>query len=84
MRTSTSITQNEVDAYTQFALENKIITDGDVGIKTQTFSVIRSSIATRHHRSDAVLELLANEGSTAIKECSPLASRRTYTQIKSD
>jgi hypothetical protein len=33
MRTSTCITQNEVDAYTQFALENKIITDGDVGVK---------------------------------------------------
>jgi hypothetical protein len=33
VRTSNSITQNEVDAYTQFALENKIITDGDVGVK---------------------------------------------------
>jgi hypothetical protein len=33
VRTSPSITQNEVDAYTQFALENKIITDGDVGVK---------------------------------------------------
>jgi hypothetical protein len=33
MRTSTSLTQNEVDAYTQFATENKIITDGDVGVK---------------------------------------------------
>jgi hypothetical protein len=33
MRTSTSLTQNEVDAYTQFATENKIITDGDDGVK---------------------------------------------------
>ena len=33
MRTSTSITQNEVNAYAQFAFENKIITDGDVGVK---------------------------------------------------
>lgn len=33
MRTSTSITQNEIDAYTQFAAENKIIADGDVGVK---------------------------------------------------
>jgi hypothetical protein len=33
MRTSTGITQNEVDAYMQFATENKIITDGDVGVK---------------------------------------------------
>src|SRR5579863_7852639 len=33
MRTSTSLTQNEIDAYTQFASENKIITDGDVGVK---------------------------------------------------
>jgi hypothetical protein len=33
VRTSTSITQNEIDAFTQFALENKIITDGDVGVK---------------------------------------------------
>ena len=33
MRTSPSITQNEVNAYAQFALENKIITDGDVGVK---------------------------------------------------
>jgi hypothetical protein len=33
MRTSTSITQNEVNAYAQFASENKIITDGDVGVK---------------------------------------------------
>ena len=32
MRTSTSLTQNEVDAYAQFATENKIITDGDVGM----------------------------------------------------
>jgi hypothetical protein len=34
VRTSTSITQNEVNAYAQFALENKIITDGDVGVKS--------------------------------------------------
>jgi hypothetical protein len=33
VRTSTSLTQNEVDAYAQFAAENKIITDGDVGVK---------------------------------------------------
>lgn len=33
MRTSTSLTQNEVDAYMQFATEKKIITDGDVGVK---------------------------------------------------
>jgi hypothetical protein len=33
VRTSPSVTQNEVDAYAQFALENKIITDGDVGVK---------------------------------------------------
>ena len=33
MRTSNSITQNEIDAYAQFALANKIITDGDVGVK---------------------------------------------------
>jgi hypothetical protein len=33
MRTSASITQNEVDAYMQFATENKIITDGEVGVK---------------------------------------------------
>jgi hypothetical protein len=33
MRTSTSLTQNEVDAYTQFATEKKVITDGDVGVK---------------------------------------------------
>jgi hypothetical protein len=33
MRTSTSLTQNEVDAYNQFAAENKIISDGDVGVK---------------------------------------------------
>jgi hypothetical protein len=33
MRTSPSITQNEVDAYTQFAAANKVITDGDVGVK---------------------------------------------------
>ena len=33
MRTSASITQNEVDAYTQFAAANKVITDGDVGVK---------------------------------------------------
>jgi hypothetical protein len=33
MRTSTSLTQNEIDAYTQFAAENKIITYGDIGIK---------------------------------------------------
>jgi hypothetical protein len=33
VRTSTSLTQNEVDAYTQFAAENKIIADGDVGVK---------------------------------------------------
>jgi len=33
VRTSTSITQNEIDAFTQFAFENKIITDGDVGVK---------------------------------------------------
>ncbi len=33
MRTSPSITQNEANAYAQFALENKIITDGDVGVK---------------------------------------------------
>jgi hypothetical protein len=32
MRTSPSITQNEIDAYTQFAAANKIITDGDVGV----------------------------------------------------
>jgi hypothetical protein len=33
VRTSPSITQNEVDAYAQFAAENKIITDGAVGVK---------------------------------------------------
>ena len=33
MRTSSSLTQNEVDAYTQFALENKVIIDGSVGVK---------------------------------------------------
>jgi hypothetical protein len=33
MRTSASVNQNEIDAYTQFASENKIITDGDVGVK---------------------------------------------------
>src|SRR5580698_2743892 len=33
MRTSASITQNEVDAYNQFATANKVITDGDVGVK---------------------------------------------------
>jgi hypothetical protein len=33
VRTSTSLTQNEVDAYMQFATENKIITDGEVGVK---------------------------------------------------
>jgi hypothetical protein len=33
MRTSTSLTQNEVDAYMQFATEKKVITDGDVGVK---------------------------------------------------
>jgi hypothetical protein len=33
VRTSNSITQNEVDAYAQFAAENKIITDGDVGVQ---------------------------------------------------
>jgi hypothetical protein len=33
MRTSASINQNEIDAYTQFATENKIIADGDVGVK---------------------------------------------------
>jgi hypothetical protein len=33
VRTSPSITQNEVDAYTQFATEKKVITDGDVGVK---------------------------------------------------
>jgi hypothetical protein len=33
MRTSTSLTQNEVDAYMQFAAENKIITVGDVGVR---------------------------------------------------
>jgi hypothetical protein len=33
VRTSPSITQNEVNAYAQFALENEIITDGDVGVK---------------------------------------------------
>jgi hypothetical protein len=33
VRTSTSLTQNEVDAFMQFALENKVITDGDVGVK---------------------------------------------------
>jgi hypothetical protein len=33
VRTSPSITQNEIDAFSQFALANKIITDGDVGVK---------------------------------------------------
>jgi hypothetical protein len=33
VRTSTSLTQKEIDAFTQFAAENKIITDGDVGVK---------------------------------------------------
>ena len=31
MRTSTSIAENEISAFTQFALDNKIITDGEVG-----------------------------------------------------
>src|ERR1700733_1774480 len=33
MRTSTSLTQNEIDVYMQFAAPNKVITDGDFGVK---------------------------------------------------
>jgi hypothetical protein len=45
MRTSPSLTRNEIDAYAQFALENKIITDGDVGVKNA--DILCNSIINR-------------------------------------
>src|SRR5580704_7599373 len=88
MRTSTSLTQNEIDAYNQFAAENKIISDGDVGVENANIlckSIINGDSDITHHALSVSLSRVKSQlkfKSAANSRAESLALKLSPTEVE--
>jgi hypothetical protein len=88
VRNSVSINQNEIDAYMQFAAENKIIADGDVGVENANIlckSIINGDSDITHQALSVSLSQVKSQlkfKSVANSKAEGLAQKLSLTEVE--